>query len=183
VLYASAVRKHASRVEKRRLPVLKEPAQDSGEDAAKEPERPPWHWVGFGTAATFGAWLPLAYLAEAVRQRIILAHVGPTRSLEETQAAVASLSPAERTKLYFALYGLPIAALLVAAFFGGFLVGRWGKESGVREAALAGVATSIVVCVLYWTTAGLAWAPLLTFAVAVPMSALGGRIGIRRRPT
>jgi hypothetical protein len=164
--------------EKRRLPVFKPtPEEESG-----EPPRPPWHWVGFGTAATYAAWLPLAYAAEAVRRRLFAAYLGPTSTVEEVALALDRLTPAERTKLTVLAVLVPILPLAVASFFGGFLVGRWGgAQATVRMAALAGVATGVVGCLLAWASAGLAWTPLLAVAVATPMSAWGGRVGIGRR--
>ena len=51
---------------KRRLPVLKTPA----EEGADEPPRPPWQWVGFGAVAIFVVWTPLAYLAGLAGRRL-----------------------------------------------------------------------------------------------------------------
>src|SRR5438552_5827003 len=98
--------------EKRRLPVLKadpEPEEDS--------RHPPWQWVGFGTVMIFAAWLPLAYLAEAIKSRL-------AASLGVGGAIALALAP-----------------LALAAVAGGFLVGRFGKPAGPREAALSGLAT------------------------------------------
>jgi hypothetical protein len=164
--------------EKRRLPILKStPEEESG-----EPPRPPWHWVGFGAVATYGAWLPLAYVAEALKRRLFTAYLGPTATMQEVTEALGRLSPAERTKLTAVAIAVPLVPLVAASFLGGFLAGRWGgPQAGVRVAAAAGLATGAVACVLAWASAGLAWTPLLALAVATPMSAWGGKVGVARR--
>jgi len=143
---------------KRRLPLLKTPADGGGEDDA--PERPPWQWVGFGALAIFVVWLPLAFLAALAATRLGGVEGSPV-------FAVAVLA----------------SALAIAALAGGLLVGRWGAPGvGVREASLAGLSTALVASALAWGTPG-AWAGgLTTIAVAVPCAALGGWLGLRRRP-
>lgn len=139
---------------KRRLPVLK--AQVDEDDA--EP-RPPWQWVGFGTLGIFVVWVPLAYATGLVSGRIEV------------------LAASRVAGLFVASSGLAVAALA-----GGFLVGRWGgKDVGVREAALAGFAASLIATGLSLGAPG-AWAgAVVTVVVAVPFAALGGRLGLRRR--
>jgi hypothetical protein len=164
---------------KRRLNVFK----PTGDDEDEEP-RPPWHWVGFGTAGIFAAWLPLAYAAEALKSRVIAARVGDVRSPEETAAALAALSSGDRARLTAVVVLLMVTPLLAGAFAGGYLVGRWGRGVGVREAALAGLSTALIVSGLTCASAGLSLAPLLGVVLATPMSALGGRIGkVRREKT
>ena len=136
--------------EKRRLPVLKseaEPEEDS--------RHPPWQWVGFGTVMIFAAWLPLAYVAEAVKARLAPSVAG----------AIA----------------LAVAPLALAALAGGFLVGRFGKPAGPREAALAGVATGLVASGLACGAAGLSWTPLVAIAALVPFAWGGGAWGAKGR--
>ena len=41
------------------------------EGANEDDNRPPWHWVGFGTLLVFGAWLPLAYVASAIETHLV----------------------------------------------------------------------------------------------------------------
>src|SRR5579859_1236207 len=101
--------------EKRRLPIIKSTPDEPG-----EPPRPPWHWVGFGAVAIFGAWLPLAYAAEALKRRLFGAYLGPTTTPQEVTEALDRLSPAERTKLTVVAIGVPLVPLLAASFFGGF---------------------------------------------------------------
>jgi hypothetical protein len=140
---------------KRRLPVLKAP----GEEAADEPPRPPWQWVGFGAIAIFVVWTPLAFLAGLAGRRFgggdgaVLVHAG-----------------------FFAL------SSVLAALAGGYLVGRWGAAGvGVREAGLAGLAAALVASVLAWVQAGLSLGPLVTVLLLVPAAGLGGWLGLKGR--
>jgi hypothetical protein len=142
---------------KRRLPVLKVPSGD-GEDEATA--RPPWQWVGFGALAIFVVWLPLAFFAAWIASRINASGGSPV-------VAVIVLA----------------AGLALAALAGGFLVGRWGAAGvGVREAALAGLASAIIASALAFGAPGALWGALSTVVVAVPSAALGGKLGLRRRP-
>jgi hypothetical protein len=170
---------------KRRLPVLNTPSSpgapnapsaESGEDDGAP--RPPWHWIGFGTVAVFVVWVPLSYVAELVRARATRAWIGDPETPEAAAAVIAALGPGDRAKLglvVFVVHGLALAA---SAFAGGWLVGRYAKESaGVREAALAGFMAALVATVLAWS--GLSWVPLVTMAVAAAAGAVGGRVGKR----
>lgn len=143
---------------KRRLTVLK------SDGAPQEAERPPWHWVGFGTVMIFAAWLPLAYAVEAVVARVR----GGAAEREPVAWGVALL-----------LAAVPLA---LAALAGGFLVGRFGKPAGTREALFAGLSTGLVAVVL--TTFSGAFSPLfLVVAVlAAGFAAAGGALGVRGRP-
>jgi hypothetical protein len=142
---------------KRRLPVLKTASADGDDDATA---RPPWQWVGFGALAIFVVWLPLAFLAAWVASRMNASGASPV-------AAVVVLA----------------AGLAVAALAGGFLVGRWGATGvGVREAALAGLASAIIASALAFGAPGSLWGALATVVVAVPFAALGGKLGLGRRP-
>jgi tRNA-(ms[2]io[6]A)-hydroxylase len=166
---------------KRRLPVLKSEAPPD------EDERPPWHWVGFGTLAIFAAWLPLAYLATAAETRIV-SRFAEASSPEAIADAIAHASPHDVARLKLAIVLLIALPLALGAFGGGFIVGRWSRRAGVREAALSGLATSILTCALSWGSLGggaPATAVLLTSAaltiVAVAMAALGGWYGAQAR--
>lgn len=140
---------------KRRLPVLK--TQDDELEGAEA--RPPWQWVGFGALAIFVVWVPLAYVTG-----ILASRVEAVASSRVGSVLVAS------------------SGLAVAALAGGFLVGRWGgKDVGVREAALAGLAAALIASVSSLGTPG-AWAGALIIPlIAVPFAWLGGRVGLRRR--
>ncbi|MDB4994055.1 MAG: tRNA-(ms[2]io[6]A)-hydroxylase [Myxococcaceae bacterium] len=171
---------------KRKLPVLPStatpPPPPPPSDDDDDEKRPPWQWIGFGTAAIFGAWLPLAYVAEALKSRAIAGFLGTVGSPEETAAAIGRLQGGDRTKLGILVIGLPALALALGAFLGGYLVGRWGAASGagVREAALAGLMTSLIVSVLACASFGISAAPLASIVLAVPLAAWGAHVGLRR---
>jgi len=161
---------------KRRLPVLKSAPEPSDAD---EEDRPPWHWVGFGTVGIFGAWLPLMAVAQKLSDALILRAVGHVGSAEEAARSLANASAQDRLRVGLMLaipHGL---ALAIAAVAGGFLVGRFGKGLGPREAAIAGVALGIVIGGLTFGVVGVSGflAPL---ALATPFAAAGGALGRRR---
>ncbi len=166
---------------KRRLPVIKASAPDPGPaaapaDAGAPEERPPWHWLGFGTVAVFGAWLPLSYLAQAARARVVAARLGEVRSPEEAAKALSLLDQREQLRLAVLLFAPHALALAIAAFLGGFLVGRWGGAGvGTREAALSGMFAALIASALAFQ--GWSWVPLVPIAVATLASAWGGRAG------
>ena len=145
---------------KRRLTVLK------SDGAPQEAERPPWHWVGFGTVMIFAAWLPLAYAVEAVVTRV--RGGAPPAEAEHVPWVVPVL--------------LATVPLALAALAGGFLVGRFGKPAGTREALLAGLSTGLIAVVL--TTFSGAFSPLflVVAALAAGFAAAGGALGVRGRP-
>ena len=157
---------------KRRLTVFK----DDG--ASEEFPRPPWQWIGFGAVAIFTVWLPLAYPATMIAGRVLAVYAqGATP--EEVARSLASAPPGEILKLEIAVRLLLALPLAIAAFAGGYLVGRWGRNVGVREAALAGLTTGLVTCALSWARVGFSWAPIAGIALAAPMAAWGGAAGLR----
>lgn len=166
--------------EKRRLPVIATPSHDDDEDP-----RPPWHWVGFGTAVIFGAWLPLAYATEVLKKKVIAAFIGPLGD-DQLGPALLALSSGDRMRLEAILMALTVLALAGGAFAGGYLVGRWGGVGvGVREAALAGFMSGIIVSTLAFGTGGgvlpLAAGALGATLLLTAFAAFGGRIGGKRR--
>ena len=165
---------------KRRLPVLK----NTPEEEQHEEPRPPWHWVGFGVVATFAAWLPLQYIAESVVQRLLRGYLGEPSSEDAMGRAVSALASPDRAKVWIIAVGLRALPLFFASFCGGYLVGRWGGDhAGVRESTVAGVATAIVVSALAFASLGIGawWTPAMVLAITVPLSALGGKVGLTRR--
>jgi hypothetical protein len=141
---------------KRRLPVLEAAPEDADAGATA---RPPWQWVGFGALAIFVVWLPLAFLSAWIASSLTASGASPV-------ATVLVLA----------------AGLAMASLAGGFLVGRWGAAGvGVREAALAGLASAIISSALAFGAPGAAWGALTTVVVAVPFAALGGKLGLGRR--
>ncbi len=127
------------------------------------------------------AWVPLAALAQALSLRIIRAQLGTATSLEQAAESLSELAPGERARLAVALFGLPTAALAVASFAAGLVVGRWGGLAGPREAGTAGAVAVLLVAALTCASGGWSWAPLAAVLVAAPIAALGGVLGRRRR--
>lgn len=171
--------------ERRRLPVLSSPPPEPGgasSDDDAEP-RPPWHWVGFGVVAIFAAWLPLAYLGASASSRVMNARFGADASKDQIEVALAAMTAAERAKLMTTVALPSIFGLAVAAFGGGFVVGRFGDKTGVREAAISGAITGALATALAWSgpTLSTLVAAFVTIAVATGFAALGGKTGTRRR--
>ena len=160
---------------KRRLPVVSSPPPE-GED---EP-RPPWHWVGFGVVAIFGAWLPLAWIAARIVRGWLERELPTATSPEEVAAAFSAMSTADRARITVTLALPHVLALAGAAFVGGYLVGRYGVGTTRREPVLAGLFAGIVACVLTFGATGFSWAPLVVPLVAAPIAAVGGSVGRRR---
>lgn len=180
-------------VERRRLPVIQSapPARSDGGASASEDdveERPPWHWVGFGTIATFALWLPLAYLAEAIRHSLFVSRFGASTSEDEVRAAFAAMAELERFR-WTATQTLPhLVAFALGAFAGGLLIGRFGTGTGPREAALSGVVTALVaVGVSFRVVAegglGALVSVITPLVIAVGFAWWGGRVGVKKART
>lgn len=161
---------------KRRLPVL----GPSGEEP--QPPRPPWQWVGFGAAAVFVAWLPLAWCAAlVVRGLVARALGGAADSPEQAAEALAAMASGDRVRLEVAIALTYLPVLALGALAGGYLVGRWGDAPvGVRHGAAAGALAALVAVVLAMTGGASAWS-LLVLPLAAGGGALGARRGLRRR--
>ncbi len=166
--------------EKRRLPVLsEEPPVTTTEE--EDEARPPYHWVGFGTVAIFAAWLPLTYVAGSVSKHVMEGRFGKDASPDAIALAVNAMETGVRVRL-MATIDLPaLFALAIAAFGGGFVVGRFGPGTGAREAAMAGVMTALVANLLAWSGVALTALVgiLVTSAVAIGFAAWGGALGSR----
>jgi hypothetical protein len=190
---------YADRVaERRRLPVIQSAPPASGGDGGDKSdksdksdeneiaERPPWHWVGFGTIVTFACWLPLAYAAEAIRHSLFTSKFGAAASREDVELAFASMSAMERFR-WTAMETLPhVIAFALSTFAGGLLIGRFGTGTGPREAALSGVVTSLIAFGVSWRViAEGGWGALVSMAVplviALAFSWWGGRVGSRKK--
>lgn len=165
--------------EKRRLPVVSSTGPDSGE--AEDPPRPPWHWIGFGVVAIFGAWLPLAWLAARVVRGWLERSLPGATTPEEIAAASAAMSASERTSLTITLVVPHLVALGLGAFTGGWLVGRYGVGTTRREPALAGLFAGLVACVLAAGASGFSPSLLVVPLVAAPIAFVGGNVGRKRR--
>jgi tRNA-(ms[2]io[6]A)-hydroxylase len=173
--------------ERRRLPVLqqeKPPVEAPDPDGADE-TRPPLHWIGFGVVAIFAAWLPLTYLAGAASAKVIAARFGKDASKDAIALATSTMTSDERARL-MAIVALPtILALAIAAFAGGFVVGRFGTGNGTRTAASAGAITAAIASLMAWSgvTSSALIGALVTVVVAIAFAAWGGRVGAARRPS
>lgn len=160
------------------------PSEEVDADAAEE--RPPWQWVGFGTIATFACWLPLAYVAEAVRHHVFLSRFGSSPSEDEVKLAFAAMTAMERFR-WTAMQTLPhVIAFALSAFAGGLLVGRFGAGTGPREAALSGAVTALIALAVSWRVlAEGGWAAVVSLLVplliGVGFAWWGGRVGTRKR--
>lgn len=156
------------------------------EEQDEEEGRPGWHWIGFGVVAIFAAWLPLVYVAGLLAKRAVASFVGDPANEVEVASRIAAMSASERMKLS-AVQALPhVLALGIAAFAGGYLVGRFGKDTRARDAAMAGGAAVVLALALAWRTLalggiGAVLAVLLPGAIAVAFAAWGGRSGTRTR--
>ena len=167
---------------------------EGGDGAAPDDDnavevRPPWHWVGFGTVAIFAAWLPLAYVAQAVVARVLAQRFGATATAQDIASSLGTMPAGERARLT-AILALPnVFALGLAAFGGGYLVGRFGTGTGTREAASAGAMTALVALALSLgggaTAGGMAAVAtaLVIVVIAVGFAAFGGRVGRRKKST
>jgi tRNA-(ms[2]io[6]A)-hydroxylase len=168
-------------------PPAKSDKSDGGGSGADEEieERPPWHWVGFGTIATFALWLPLAYLAEASRHYLFVSRFGASASQDEVRAAFAAMADLERFR-WTATQTLPhLIAFALGAFAGGLLIGRFGTGTGPREAALSGVVTALVAVGVSWRVVaeggiGALVSIALPLVIAVGFAWWGGRVGDKK---
>jgi hypothetical protein len=153
---------------KRRLPVVKPP-----EPADGEPARPPWQWVGFGVVATFAAWLPLAAVVQSWASRSMQQRFG-NASPQELGKMINALPTTERWTLHISMIALPMGALLIASAAGGYVVGRYGGEAGVREAVMGGAAAGLIAALIAFSAAG------FTGTIVIPVAALGAYLGGKR---
>lgn len=150
-------------------------------------ERPPWHWVGFGTVAIFAGWLPLAYAAQAVVAHLLARRFGAAATAQDIASSLGTMPAGERARLMATLALPNVFALGLAAFGGGYLVGRFGTGTGARESASAGAMTALVALVLSLGGGGAAGGivavvtSLVTLFIAVGFAAWGGRAGVRKR--
>jgi tRNA-(ms[2]io[6]A)-hydroxylase len=168
--------------ERRRLPVLQNKPASQGSDGDDE-HRPPLHWVGFGVVAIFAAWLPLTYVAGAVSARLLKERFGAAPASDLVLSTLHGMNAGEQLRL-LAIVALPgLASLAVAAFGGGFIVGRFGSGTGAREAASAGAIAALLASAMAWSsaTASSIVAAVVTLAVAAAFAGWGGRVGARRR--
>jgi MFS family permease len=139
---------------KQRLPLLSND-QPSGplQDGEQSLPRPPWHWTAIGVLAIYLVWLPLAGLINSFVLNTFF------EGMDSTTIGLAPL------KARIILIGLNAAAFVLSSFAGGFMVGRFGKEAGLREATLSGIVAATIAWALAFVPspfpALLVWALLL----------------------
>jgi hypothetical protein len=162
--------------ERRRLPIL----QEKKPEPAEEP-RAPWQWIGFGTVAIFAAWLPLSYGANVLVRRALAATFGDAASPAEIAARLQTM-PAEARQRIIAIEFAPhVFALAVAAFAGGYIVGRHGPNAGAREGAACGISIALLAVVISCIEAGPSLGPLLALVPASIFAAWGAQTGAKRQ--
>jgi len=167
--------------EKRRLPVI-QPPKKASDDEDGEP-RPPWHWVGFGTVLIFAAWLPLSYVGGAVQRSMLASKFGADASADQIRLATEAMTASERASLMLS-QALPVVfALALGAFFGGFVVGRFGAGAGPKEAWRSGAITALIAVAISFQgfTSATLVSTVVIFAVAIAFAWWGGRVGIRKK--
>jgi hypothetical protein len=146
---------------KRRLPLL-----PAGDEAAEASARPAWQWVVLGATAIFTVWLPLAAWTASMAQR--WAEGDSAGAPNRASAGFATLS---------------CLALAVAAFAGGFVIGKArGGTKALREAVLSGLTAALVAVVASWLTLGFNVSSIAAVAIAGAFSAIGGKVGQPRGP-
>jgi hypothetical protein len=145
---------------KRRLPVL------PSTSPSDEEERPPWHWSGIGLVAIFLAWLPLAAMGNVIVKRMLGA--------SDPGAAPAEVPARVRVSI------VVVSALgfVVAAFAGGYLVGRFGGKAGPKQAGLSGLAAALLAWAIALAQPGGGGSVLIWMMVLVVMSGLGGSMAL-----
>jgi hypothetical protein len=113
-------------------------------------ERPPWQWAAIGAAAMMFAWLPLAYLAMLVAQRM------PTLAMA---------------------VGAPAVALVISSAIGGLVVGRFSEQTGARHAVLGAVVVAGSATALAVPQLGIGAPVALAVAAVMGLAGLGAWLG------
>lgn len=176
--------------ERRRLPVLQPPkepdAKKEGEGGAEDlsiEERPPWHWVGFGAVAIFATWLPGAFLAQKIGEHVVRSRFGNASEAEVAQQ-LFELPKDQLFLLFLPLALLHLAALAIGSAAGGYLVGRFGSGTTLREPMLAGGVVALMAITLTIGRGGVVSAiatGAIVLLVAVGFAALGGKKGLKKK--
>lgn len=153
---------------KRKLPLLEKdhPSGPLHDDEQSLP-RPPWHWTAIGVVVIYLVWLPLAGLINSFVLNTFF------EGMDSTTIGLAPL------KARIILIGLNAAAFVLSSFAGGFMVGRFGKEAGLREATLSGIVAATIAWALAFvpspSPALLVWTlVLLSMLILGALGAYGG---------
>lgn len=154
----------------RHLPVLQN--QDP-EDLAAE-QRSPGNWVVVGALLAFTIWLPLLLVAQYVSAKWVLS-LANQGDPDLARVALAQLTPI-------------LLSLALANASAGALVGRFGGQARVLHAALAGalmasgVAGFTLLMGVFASLAGALPAVVVLLLTSTACAALGGWLGVKRRP-
>jgi hypothetical protein len=143
--------------------------KSEGEGDPGDEPRPPWQWVGFGTVMIFVAWLPLAYVGTA----LVLPSPGA--------GAGAGLATNPEGAPFARVLVATVLPLALATLGGGFLVGRFGKPAGLREALLAGALTGFIAVLLTVLSGPFSPRFVLVVAITTAFAGIGGALGVRQR--
>lgn len=176
--------------ERRRLPVIqssKEPDEKKPDDGAADEnaieERPPWHWVGFGAVAIFATWLPGAFLAQKIGEHLVRSRFGGA-SEEEVGQRLMELPRDQVVMIFLPLALMHLAALAIGSAAGGYVVGRFGSGTTLREPALSGGVVAFMAIMLTIGRGGIVSAlatGAIVLAIAVGFAALGGKRGLKKK--
>ncbi|MGH7439624.1 MAG: hypothetical protein ACRENE_28370 [Polyangiaceae bacterium] len=140
-------------------------APRGGDD--EDVRRPAWQWVGFGAVAILTAWLPLSALVGLLGSKL---------------AGGSEADPARVARAGAAIVGMHVVALALAAFGGGFIVGRWGGSGvGVRAAGLAGLVAGLAAVTIASVASGVSPWAFSIVAISLPAAAAGGWRGMTAR--
>ena len=170
---------HASPVV-RRLPVL----QNSAPEDAAAAERPKGQWIAIGAGFVFSFWLPLALVAVWLGRTLAGGILDPG-----DPEAVAQAGAGARAAYAAALVVPALLSFGFACWAGGAVVGRFGGSSGARESAWAATLAALLAAIVAALGGGFGSWPvaILTAMVLAGLGSLfgwlGGRWGLRRRPT
>jgi hypothetical protein len=137
------------------------------------PPRPRWQWVAFGSVITLSAWVPLAYVAEALVTHALTNAAG--------DHALWALPDATLGRLGALALVLPASSLVLASIAGGYVLARWGEGAALREAAEASALVVLFGVALVWARSTVRWESLAALALGVPSAILGASLGRRMR--
>lgn len=126
-------------------------AIDDVEDPGAPTARAPAAWILLGALAMFAIFMPLAYVA-----------IGMLGALETHTVAPTAIATA--------------VCVAIAAFGGGYIVGRFGGHARAREGALSGALLGLVLWAMTRMLLG-----VVVLAITTPAAFFGARFGRRSR--
>lgn len=155
---------------KRRLPILGQAGEKVPEPDGEPPPRPPWHWTAIGVLAIYLVWLPLAWIVNAFVMKTFFDGMHSD--------AIGSAPLLHR----IILIALNAFSFVLSSCAGAFLVTRFSREAGIREATLAGVAAASLAWVLTFapSQASSLWLWALLLVCMIALGGFGAWLGARR---